>query len=144
MIPSWKDNFFIFWSFWLHVRMYRLIGQHLLTKWWEKLSLVKVLFNSRRTSIWITSVFSIFVEVRFQEFSVLQPAKGPFFDFLTYLGARIRRLILVNMTCVDQMFSKLIWRESSLQEEQKTYLNHAHISNTRGVTIQRILNATAR
>ena len=90
---------------------YRLIGQYLLTKWWEKLSLVKVLFNSRRTSIWITSVFSIFVEVRFQEFSVLQPAKGPFFDILTFLGAR--RLILVNM-CWSNVFQiNLTWKFTS-------------------------------
>ena len=32
--------------------------------------------HSRRTSIWITFVSSIFAEVRFKEFSVLQAAKG--------------------------------------------------------------------
>ena len=108
-----KRFFSYFDLFWLHVRVYRLIGQHYFfkTKWWEKFSLVKVLFNSRRTSIWITSVFSIFAEVRFQEFSVLQPAKGPFFEILIFLGAL--RLILVNMCWPDVFQIDLTWKFTS-------------------------------
>jgi hypothetical protein len=105
-----KNNFLIFWSFWLHVRMYRLITQREFC--WpngeKKYLFVKALFNSRGTSIWITTVFSILAGVRFQEFSVLQPAKGPFFDFLTFSGAR--RLILVNMCWPDDFQINLTWK----------------------------------
>ena len=34
------------------------------------------------------------------------------------------------------MLPKLILRESSLQKDQKTYLNHSHISNIRGVRLK--------
>jgi len=86
-----------------------VVGDHSsFTKYLKKLSLVKVVFNNRRTSIWIISVFSIFAEVQFQEFSVLQPAKGPFFDFLTFLGAR--RLILVNVCWPNVFQINLTWK----------------------------------
>ena len=141
MIPSWKDNFFIFWSFWLHVSMYRLLNMNFVDQMVRKItSLLK---------------FSSIVEEHlYESHPYLQYSrKYDFKNFLCYSPLRDHFSIfwhfwvLVRLfwsTCVDQMFSKLIWRESSLQEEQKTYLNHAHICNTRGVTIKRILNATAR
>ena len=46
--------------------------------------------------------------------------------------------------CVDQMYPKLILRESSLQKDQKTYFNHSHISNIRGVTIKNIWDPSGR
>ena len=36
------------------------------------------------------------------------------------------------------MLPKLILCESSLRKDQKTYFNHSHISNIRGVTIKNI------
>ena len=45
---------------------------------------------------------------------------------------------------VDQMSPKLFSRESSLQKDQKTYLNHSHISNIRGFTIKNIWDASGR
>ena len=90
----------------------KFVGDHSpFTKYLKQLSLVKILFNSRRTSIWITFVFSIFAEVRFKEFSVLQTAKGPFFDILTFLGAR--RLILVNMSWPNVFQINLTWKFTS-------------------------------
>ena len=93
--------------------------------------LVKVLFNSRRTSIWITFVFSIFAEVRFKEFSVLQTAKGPFFDILIFLGAR--RLILVNMCWPNVFQINLTWKFPSRGTENAfescSYLQYSRSYN---------------
>ena len=45
---------------------------------------------------------------------------------------------------VDQKYPILILRESSLQKDQKTYFNHSHISNIRGVTIKNIWDPSGR
>ena len=45
---------------------------------------------------------------------------------------------------VDQMYPKLILSERSLQKDQKTYFNHSHISNIRGVMIKNIWDPSGR
>ena len=42
------------------------------------------------------------------------------------------------------MLPKLILCESSLRKDQKTYFNHSHISNIRGVTIKNIWDHSDR
>ena len=88
----------------------------MLTRWRQKLSLVNVHFNSRRTCIWSLSISPIFAEVRLKEFWMLQTAKWPFFNILAFLS--VLMVILVNMCWPNVIQINFMWKCTSKGSER--------------------------